>query len=704
MLNQNEAQNRKLEAFSELLDQVCRGLGPYAQYINLTPLTELREAFDRKTDDFFRSGRKFNLAVIGQVKSGKSSFLNALLFGGRDVLPLDCTPKTMALTRVEYSPQTRMTVEYYAPDDWAALEKLAASALESDRARAARETIRMAYASGVDVARCLAAGEETFRFDSYSGLMERLDDYVGEQGRFTALVKCVTLGLDEPALKGVSVIDTPGLNDPIPSRTERTRAFIETCDAAFFLSRASYFLDQNDIALLTEQLPQKGVRRLALIASQYDSALMDVIADCSNLAEAEHLVKDSLRRRAQSQIEAALPRVAQGETGRLLADVLDSCRHPVFLSVLAHRMAQKAPPEWTEQENRVNRLLCLHGQLSAEELGAIGNFEEIQAIFREWNEQREETLRQKAEEFTAIARCDLTQRLRRLQSSAQKALNYLVEVKKPELIGKMREAVDRSQQASDASQALFHDFLAPLDDRLNRAYKALGKLPSHLPAPVKKSGLELRGRTEGAGSAKAAYPWGGKHSTYELEQIAYDYLDAAETLEAVRLLTEGAIQAHIFVFTPFENTAALQNRLLLFGAHLWEQYGYPPNPDRLQSIVRQAAALIAVPRPEYDYSVQAAAFEQQFPGQVRNEQRQAELEQAASRLLVELSEDAAVQLQKNGELFVHNVQRAQGRLISLLLENTNEERSELMRDIAHLEKVIGLYREFLDTLNRYLTK
>ena len=39
-------------------------------------------------------------------------------------------------------------------------------------------------------------------------------------------------------------MDTPGLNDPIPSRTIRTKEFMELCDVVFFLSQAGSFLDR----------------------------------------------------------------------------------------------------------------------------------------------------------------------------------------------------------------------------------------------------------------------------------------------------------------------------------------------------------------------------------------------------------------------------------------------------------------------------
>ena len=47
-------------------------------------------------------GRNLRIAIVGQMKAGKSSFLNALLFP-IDVLPKAATPMTAALTRIGYA-------------------------------------------------------------------------------------------------------------------------------------------------------------------------------------------------------------------------------------------------------------------------------------------------------------------------------------------------------------------------------------------------------------------------------------------------------------------------------------------------------------------------------------------------------------------------------------------------------------------------
>ena len=56
--------------------------------------------------------------IVGQIKRGKSSFLNSLLFDGKPVLPKAATPMTAALTKISYSEEPSATVEFYSKKEW----------------------------------------------------------------------------------------------------------------------------------------------------------------------------------------------------------------------------------------------------------------------------------------------------------------------------------------------------------------------------------------------------------------------------------------------------------------------------------------------------------------------------------------------------------------------------------------------------------
>lgn len=87
--------------------------------------------------------------------------------------------------------------------------------------------------------------------------------YVGEDGKLTPITKAVYLYVNEPRLMDLEIVDTPGLNDPVPARAERTREMLKTTDVAFFLSQTGgSFFDNNDVELLVSQLPSEGRNQL----------------------------------------------------------------------------------------------------------------------------------------------------------------------------------------------------------------------------------------------------------------------------------------------------------------------------------------------------------------------------------------------------------------------------------------------------------
>ena len=67
------------------------------------------------------------IGIVGEVKAGKSSFLNSLIFDGDQVLPKAATPMTAALTKINYSENPIAKIHYYTKDDWDGICRMAKS-------------------------------------------------------------------------------------------------------------------------------------------------------------------------------------------------------------------------------------------------------------------------------------------------------------------------------------------------------------------------------------------------------------------------------------------------------------------------------------------------------------------------------------------------------------------------------------------------
>ena len=93
--------NAQFTNFIEDVQKIISNLSEKAKQEDIAGLEKLIANFRLKTEDFFREERKLNIGVVGQVKAGKSSFLNTLLFDGQEILPKASTPKTATLTKMQ---------------------------------------------------------------------------------------------------------------------------------------------------------------------------------------------------------------------------------------------------------------------------------------------------------------------------------------------------------------------------------------------------------------------------------------------------------------------------------------------------------------------------------------------------------------------------------------------------------------------------
>lgn len=296
-LQQARQIEQTLSEHQELFDE-----GKFLDFQSVT--TTLETEIQRAQQD----ARKLSIGIVGAMKAGKSSFLNACIFGGRDVLPKAATPMTAALTRIRYSETPQATVHFYERKDWEKIE---------DNAQKYEEQLNTKYSNyckiydrshadsteGVcskqvfertlfqqDVSEVLKSAKElTQMVGSNSAILEhlgdadvldgdimaKLQDYVGARGRFTPIVNYVELEVNLPELEDLEIVDTPGLNDPIVSRSYATRQFLRACDVVILLSPCSQFMDANTVGLMANGLPDNGVRKVIVVGSKLDSGLLN---------------------------------------------------------------------------------------------------------------------------------------------------------------------------------------------------------------------------------------------------------------------------------------------------------------------------------------------------------------------------------------------------------------------------------------------
>ena len=289
------------------MEQIISKIGAldkYKDYLsNSSDIAEFNESLKNlksSLDEKRQEGRIFQLGIVGQMKTGKSSFLNEYLFG-EEILPTAATPMTAALTLIKYADKDEAVIEFYNKDDWNAIEENDKK-YKKEYERAKKEARDEAEKKGrsfneqgfkfedVDstlkgsheiyenfqekgLSRDLLGEKRTIKITDKKNILEDLREYVGSKGKYTPLVKMTTLYINDDRIKDYIIVDTPGTNDPIISRGQKTKEFLGKCDYIVFLSYSSQFLDNNDNAYIKEQLPSEGKKDILILASKFDNQL-----------------------------------------------------------------------------------------------------------------------------------------------------------------------------------------------------------------------------------------------------------------------------------------------------------------------------------------------------------------------------------------------------------------------------------------------
>ncbi|MCQ2812974.1 dynamin family protein [Helicobacter pylori] len=296
------------------------------------------EELEKTLKEMQAEDRDLKVGIIGRVKAGKSSLLNALIFEGVEVLPKAATPMTASLTILKYAKTLSAEVEFYSPKDILELkneheryvrefnriveeevkkqkekqslsnrakegfknlgnkfsrnksteaapkervlsdeeivkkaERIAKNELEKDtRLVSSYDQYEKMKKSGLFNTKNL---DPRIQANSLQELNQKLLQFVGADGKFMPCTKAVQISLNNPNLKDLEVIDTPGVNDPIASREERTKALLKDCDVVFIVSPSNQFLTDSDMGLFDRVSNKEGLQEIYFVASQTDSAV-----------------------------------------------------------------------------------------------------------------------------------------------------------------------------------------------------------------------------------------------------------------------------------------------------------------------------------------------------------------------------------------------------------------------------------------------
>lgn len=622
-------------------------------------IDSLKEAFDdaqRRRARLSTDETPLSIGIMGQVKAGKSSLLNMMLFGGRALLPEAATPKTANLTRIRHGRTPHYEAHFYTHDEWEALKKLAANPAQDAAARAARELVAHADAQRLDIQRLLVRGSEVVEAATIDELMGRLNDYTGSDGRYTPLVKHGELSLPMPELEGIEVVDTPGMNDPVLSRTLKTREYMSQCDVVFFLSRAGQFFDQSDQDIMSQQLPQKGVKRLVLVASQFDGIVSDDGFNRKSLAECLTRAREKLTGQAARNLNALVKRYEAQDNKAAAERLREALTKPRFISSFAQAYATVEERAWSAQQRHTHDQLqeiardCWGGtKLKLSDWQELSGFEAIQEAYRAARDEKAAILAEQRATLERELQALFAELLDNLRARAQDRINTLVNSD----VASLKDKQEKTQRRLDVISAALR---AGLDEIISTARRRQDEVVADLRDAAQRAGdvQERTGYKSESYSVKIGgpvwyKPWTwfseARNESYS-ETSSYKYVATADAIENLRYYIRTAERQLREIFADIDDVAvSITLRKKLLSSIDFNDPDFDPRSLRVW--VEEAIADLELPKLEFsapDVNEVFAGFGSELKSSSEISSLRAHLEETVSRINRELLErlDAGV--------------------------------------------------------------
>jgi signal recognition particle receptor subunit beta len=214
------------------------------------------------------------IAVVGQVKAGKSSFVNALV-QRPGLLPTDVNPWTTAITHLHFGradapANVAAEFTFFNPNEWEQLvhggghirelTQRLVPGFEVELLKKHVDALRRRSEERLGTALQDLLGKKHVFPSISSEVLERyvcsgaaglLGTVVEQKGLYSDIVKSADVYFTSDDFGfPVTIMDTPGTNDPFLVRDEITRRALETADIYVVLLTARQALSSADVALL----------------------------------------------------------------------------------------------------------------------------------------------------------------------------------------------------------------------------------------------------------------------------------------------------------------------------------------------------------------------------------------------------------------------------------------------------------------------
>ena len=258
--NEVERQKRKISEIEKSIEMVEKEFNVQFD----------EERNDIKAQKYLADDPNLQIAIVGTIKAGKSTFINALF--EENIASTDVTPETASLTKFKYSPQNKLLVKFYSREEWRKLWESVEKSEEKTKSNIFREEFESSGAKSIEND-YLGKSDETIEVSNIENLKNKVKEYTSKNSKIHYFVKELTVYLNNDNMpKDVTIVDTPGLDDVVDYRSKITRDYIKRANAVIVCVDSSS-LRNDEYLTITKVFENVGddMYKVMILGTQIDN-------------------------------------------------------------------------------------------------------------------------------------------------------------------------------------------------------------------------------------------------------------------------------------------------------------------------------------------------------------------------------------------------------------------------------------------------